>query len=102
MSDRAMFSAISGLQGDSTWLDVIGDNISNTNTVGYKSSAVTFGSQFSQALSSGEGDNSGSDLGGVDPAQIGLGTRVETISAIFTQGSTLITGVSTDISIQGS
>jgi flagellar hook protein FlgE len=94
-----MFNAISGLQSDSTWLDVIGNNISNTNTVGYKASRVEFADQISQTLSGGTGDHSGT--GGVDPQQVGLGTKLASIEALFTQGPTLTTGISTDISIQG-
>src|SRR5277367_4468148 len=101
MTLRAMFTAISGLQSDSTWLDVIGNNISNTNTVAYKSSRVEFADQFSQTLSGATGDNSASGLGGVDPQQIGLGTRLGSIQTLFTPGPTQLTGISTDISIQG-
>ena len=101
MSLRAMFSSISGLQSDSTWLDVIGNNIANTNTVGYKASRVEFADQLSQSLSNGTGDNSASGLGGVDPLQVGLGTRVASIQTLFTPGATINTGLSTDISIQG-
>lgn len=101
MSLRAMFSSISGLQADSQWLDVIGNNISNTNTVGYKASRAEFSDQFSQALSEGAGDNPVMGVGGTDAQQIGLGTRLASIETIFTEGVTLNTGVSTDISIQG-
>ena len=96
-----MFSSISALQSDSQWLDVIGNNISNVNTVGYKTSRVEFAEMFSQTLAGGEGDNSSSGIGGVDPLQVGLGTRLASVEPLFTQGTTLTTGVSTDISIQG-
>ena len=79
MGIRDMYSAISGLEANSTWLDVIGNNISNINTVAYKASRVEFAATFSQTLSSGQGDNNGSDMGGVDPEQVGLGTRVASI-----------------------
>lgn len=96
-----MFSAISGLQSDSDWLDVVGNNISNLSTVAYKASRVEFADQFSQTLSGGFGDSPSSGLGGVDPQQVGLGTRLGSIDTIFAQGPTLRTGVATDISIQG-
>src|SRR5580692_3350541 len=101
MGLRAMFSSISGLQSSSQWLDVIGNNISNVNTVAFKASRAEFTSQFSQTLLNGGGDNSADGTGGIDPQQVGLGTRLASIDAIFTQGPTLNTGVSTDISIQG-
>ncbi len=100
-SSDALNSAISGLQSDSTWLDVIGNDISNTNTIGYKSSSVSFANQFTQAITSGQSDNASVELGGIDPQFMGTGTRVQSIQANFTQGTTEQTGVSTDISIQG-
>ncbi len=96
-----MFSSISGLQADSQWLDVIGNNISNVNTVAYKASRAEFSDQFSQALLGGAADNPATGTGGTDPEQIGLGTRLASIETLFTQGVTLTTGISTDISIQG-
>ncbi len=101
MSLRALYASISGLDADNQWLDVIGNNISNVNTVGFKSSRVEFSDLFSQNLSNGTGDGADPGYGGTDPEQIGLGTRLGSIETIFTQGSTLNTGVSTDISIQG-
>jgi len=96
-----MFSAISGLQANSTWLDVIGNNIANTNTVAYKASRVEFADQFSQTLYAGTGDNTASGLGGVNPEQIGLGTRVASIQTIWSEGALQNTGLSTDIAIEG-
>src|SRR5262249_29922699 len=101
MSLRAMFDAISGLQAHSTWLDVIGNNLANVNTVAYKASRVEFSDQFSQSLWDGTGDNNSSHLGGTNPGQIGLGTRVASIEVLFNQGATLTTGNATDIAIQG-
>lgn len=102
MGLRDMFSAISGLQANSTWLDVIGNNISNSNTVAYKASRVEFADQFSQTLFGGTGGNQSSGLGGVNPEQIGLGTRVASITTLFTEGALQNTGRSTDIAIVGS
>src|SRR4029077_13672717 len=98
MGLRDMFSGISGLQANSTWLDVIGNNISNTTTVAYKSSRVEFADQFSQSLAGGTGADPSGAQGGIDPLQVGLGTRVASIQTLFAQGSTLETGISTDIS----
>ena len=101
MGLRAMFNSISGLQSDSQWLDVIGNNISNVNTVGYKSSRVEFSDQFSQTLTGALGSDPSGSRGGTNPLQVGLGTRVASIQTLFTPGSTQMTGISTDISIQG-
>ncbi len=101
MGLQAMFSSISGLQSDSQWLDVIGNNISNVNTVAFKASRAEFSDQLSQTLMEGLGDNPADGSGGVDPQQVGLGTRLASIETIFTQGTTINTGIATDISIQG-
>lgn len=101
MGLRDMYSAISGLEANSTWLDVIGNNIANVNTVAYKSSSVSFADSFSQTLANGTGDDSGDNLGGTDPEQVGLGTRVQAITANWTEGTIQSTGVSTDVAING-
>ncbi len=101
MGLRDMYSAISGLEANSTWLDVIGNNISNTNTVAYKASRVEFADALSQTLSSGQGDNTGSNIGGTDPEQVGLGTRVASITTLWTEGTLQSTGLSTDVAING-
>ena len=101
MGLRDMFSAISGLEANSTWLDVIGNNISNTNTVAYKASRVEFEDALSQTLYSGQGDNTGSNIGGVNPEQVGLGTRVASITTLWTEGAIQQTGLSTDVAING-
>ena len=101
MGSSALNSAISGMQSDSTWLDVIGNNIANTNTIAFKSSSVSFANQLSQVIFGGSGDDSSSELGGVDPRSIGTGTRVQSIQTNFTAGTLQQTGVSTDLAIQG-
>ena len=101
MGLRALYSSISGVQSNSSWLDVIGNNISNVNTVAYKTSRVEFADQFSQTLFAGSGADAESGQGGMDSQQIGLGTRLGSIQTLFDQGPTFTTGVSTDISIQG-
>jgi len=101
MGLRDMYSAISGLEANSTWLDVIGNNISNSNTTAYKASSVSFADSFSQTLASGTGDDSNSELGGVDPEQVGSGTRVQAITANWTEGTISSTGVATDVAING-
>ncbi|HUO58222.1 MAG TPA: flagellar hook-basal body complex protein [bacterium] len=101
MSLRAMNSSISGLQSDSVWLDVIGNNISNSNTVGYKTSRTEFADMFSQTLAQAAPDDLGSQMGGVNPVQVGTGTRVVSIQTLFQQGPTLNTGNPLDLSIQG-
>src|ERR1700722_1995007 len=101
MGLEGLYSAISGLQNDSTWLDVIGNNISNVSTVGYKASRTEFFNSISQALTSGSGDNPAEGLGGTNPAQVGLGSGLAQIDSLFTQGNIQTTGQALDVAIQG-
>jgi flagellar hook protein FlgE len=101
MGLQDMYSAISGMQADSSWLDVIGNNIANSNTTAYKASSVSFADSLSQTLATGTGDNSADELGGVDPRQVGTGTRVQAITANWTEGTIQQTGVATDVAISG-
>jgi flagellar hook protein FlgE len=80
-------------------MDVVGHNISNVNTPGFKSSRITFEEALAQTL--GPAAPAGSGRGGVNPLQLGLGARVSSIEGVFTQGAALITGRATDIAIQG-
>jgi flagellar hook protein FlgE len=96
---RSMFSGVSGLRAHQTMVDVIGNNIANVNTAGYKSSSVVFQDLLSQVMT---GAGAPTDaLGGTNPAQIGLGTAVAGISTSYTQGASQLTGRATDLSIQG-
>jgi flagellar hook protein FlgE len=94
-----MYSGVSGLRAFKSQLDVIGNNIANLNTIGFKSSRVSFQEMMSQTWNAGTGPSSGS--GGINPIQVGLGVTVGAIDADTSQGSLQSTGKSTDISVQG-
>ncbi|PAE26746.1 flagellar basal body rod protein FlgG [Bacillus sp. 7894-2] len=96
---RSMYSGISGMKNFQTKLDVIGNNIANVNTFGYKKGRVNFKDMVSQTISgaTGSGDNSG----GINPKQVGLGSQLSSIDTIDTQGSLQTTGRVLDIGIQG-
>jgi flagellar hook protein FlgE len=96
---RSMFSSIAGLRAHQTMMDVTGNNIANVNTTGYKSAQTLFQDTLSQILQAA-GAPSG-QLGGTNPAQVGLGTRVAAITTTFTQGASQTTGRSTDLMISG-
>lgn len=96
---RSMFTAISSLSLHQNYLDVIADNLANSNTTGYKSSRVVFQDQFAQVMSSGSAPTT--DIGGINPTQVGLGVKVGYISPLFTQGALESTNRSTDLAIQG-
>lgn len=95
----ALFTGLSGLNASQFRLDIIGDNIANINTTGFKSSRTLFQTQFSRTLSAGTKPTG--DQGGTNPSQIGLGAAVGAIQRSFTPGSIETTGVPTDLAIEG-
>src|SRR4051812_40887484 len=96
---RLMFAAVTGLRSHQAFMDVVGNNIANVNTTGYKTSNVLFEDLLSQELR-GAGAP-GPNQGGTNPAQVGLGVRLTGITVNFAQGATQLTGRSTDFAIQG-
>jgi len=97
---RSLFSGVSGLRNHQLMMDVIGNNISNINTIGFKSGRATFSELFSQTLR-GASQPLG-EAGGIDPVQVGLGMTVNTVESLFAQGNIETTGQPTDLAIQGS
>ena len=97
---RSMFSGVSGLRSHQTMMDVVGNNISNVNTPGFKASQVTFTETLSQILRGPAGSTDA--RGGINPIQIGLGVKVAGVEGIFTQGASQVTGRTTDLAVQGS
>ena len=95
----ALTTALTGLTAAETTIDVVGNNLANSNTVGFKSSRATFSTQFLQTLSLGSAPSANS--GGSNPRQIGLGTMVAEISPDFSQGTMEISANPTDLAIQG-
>jgi len=95
---RALFSGVSGLRGHQTKMDVIGNNIANVNTVGFKASRLTFKEAFVQLI---QGASRPGTLGGANPLQIGTGVNIGSIDQLFTQGSLENTGQTLDLAIQG-
>ena len=90
---RSLYSAITGLRNHQTRMDVIGNNIANVNTAGFKSSQTQFQDTLSQTLRAAGG--------GVNPAQVGLGVQVAGISTNFGQGNTQMTNRQGDLAISG-
>ncbi len=97
---RSLFSGISGLNNHLTMLDVVGSNIANVNTIGYKSSRVTFRELLTQTVRGATRPQSGA-FGGTNPMQIGLGSTLQSIDPTFTQGNLQTTGKITDLAIEG-
>jgi flagellar hook protein FlgE len=97
---KSLYSGVSGLGANLTNLDVIGNNIANSNTVGFKSGRVTFNEMLTQTIKSASRPVAGG-LGGTNPQQVGLGTQVGSIDTNFNQGNFQTTGKKTDLAIQG-
>ncbi len=99
---RSMFSAVSGLRSHQTMMDVTGNNVSNVNTAGYKSTRTTFQETLTQMTRGGTGGAVGAGgQGGINPMQLGLGTQVASTDLVYTQGASQVTGRATDLAIQG-
>ena len=96
---RALSAAVSGLRTNQSELDVIGNNIANVNTVGFKASQTEFADLLNQTIA-GEQAPSG-NVGGKDPMQVGLGTTLAGIRTLFTQGIIQSTNNPSDLAIQG-
>jgi flagellar hook protein FlgE len=97
---RSLNSGVSGIQQFQEKMDVIGNNIANVNTTGFKSGRVDFADSFSQTLrasSSSDGVSSGTPS-----IQVGSGVTTTAIKNIYTQGSVVRTGYETDVAISGS
>lgn len=96
---RSMLAAVSGLRSHQQFLDVIGNNIANVNTVGFKSTRMLFSDIMSQLTRGASSPEAGK--GGTDPLQIGLGMQVAGTDTLQTQGNFQSTGKITDLAIQG-
>ncbi len=96
---RSLMFGVSGLKSHQTKMDVIGNNLSNVNTVGFKAGRVTFSELFAQTQASA--GKPGNGVGGTNAKQIGNGMSVETVDHILTDGSLMSTGVNTDLALSG-
>ncbi|WP_016994571.1 flagellar hook-basal body complex protein [Lysinibacillus boronitolerans] len=96
---RSMYSGISGLKNFQTKLDVIGNNIANVNTHGFKKGRVVFKDLISQTQSSASGATT--TVGGINSKQVGLGSTIAAIDTIHGGGSIQTTGRGLDFAIEG-
>ena len=95
----ALTTALTGLTAAETTIDVVGNNVANANTVGFKESQAIFASQFLQTQALGSSPTV--ESGGTNPRQLGLGTKVSQIKPNFTQGTVEISASPSDLAIQG-
>lgn len=100
MALNALFVGSSGLTANSTALDVVGNNLANINTTGYKNQRTLFRDVVYQTLSAGSGASG--TVGGTNPVQLGFGVNVGSVDSLFGQGNLTPTGRTLDAGIQGS
>lgn len=96
---RSMNSAVSALRNHQMRMDVIGNNIANVNTIGYKSSRVTFKDSLSQTLRGASGPDA--SRGGTNPQQVGLGMDLSSVDSLFTTGVPDRTDRGLDVMVNG-
>ncbi len=99
---RSLYSGVSGLKVHQTRMDVIGNNIANVNTVGFKSSSVNFSELFYQTTQVASGPNAATSTGGQNAKQIGLGSSLAAINVnIIGEGGSQSTNNPFDLKING-
>lgn len=99
---RSLYSGVSGLKVHQTKMDVIGNNISNVNTVGFRGSRVTFSELFYQTTQSATGPNAQAGTGGQNAKQIGLGAALSSIAVdVTSEGGSQSTNRPFDLKING-
>ena len=98
---RSLNSALSGLNGFQTKMDVLGNNIANVDTTGFKSSSVAFATTLNQVIKGASAPSTTTNQGGTNAIQIGYGQTFSTVQNM-TEGSAETTGVNTDLMLQGS
>ncbi|ADO76706.1 flagellar hook protein FlgE [Halanaerobium praevalens] len=96
---RSMYAGVSGLNSHQQMMDVTGNNISNVNTVGFKSSRVTFKEMLSQTIRGASAPQE--NRAGTNPQQVGLGVGVGSIDSDMSSGNLQSTGKTSDVAIQG-
>lgn len=96
---NSLFAGVSGLRNHQSMMDVIGNNIANVNTIGYKGSRVTFSDTFNQFVKAGT--NPTESTGGTNTFQVGLGMKINSIDRNWNQGTFERTGITTDLALQG-
>ncbi len=95
----SLISGLSGLRTHQSWIDVIGNNLANASTPGFKSSRALFADLISKTLRPSTPPTG--SLGGTDPVQIGLGVDIGHIDRDMNQGALNLTGRTFDLALDG-
>src|SRR5574344_1887661 len=97
---QAFYTSISGMAAGQNKITVVADNVANMNTIGFKSSNVNFSDVYYRTSSTGQSPTG--QMGGINPKQTGIGVQTASIARDFSAGTTLTTGLNTDLCINGS
>lgn len=96
---KSMYSGISGMKANQTKMDVVGNNVANVSTTAFKKSSARFTDALNQTMIYASAPTGG--IGGINPGQVGIGTKVSGIYKSMTQGSLQPTGRPTDLALDG-
>lgn len=96
---RSLYAGVSGLKNHQTRMDVIGNNVANVNTYGFKASRVAFADIFSQTIGTASAPRD--DMGGTNIKQVGLGSKVAAINTNWNPGSFQATETETNVALDG-
>ncbi len=99
MAFDSLFTGISALNSYQSWIDSISNNIANVDTTGFKGQRMTFADLIYQQLGFASGATQ--TRGGINPQQLGLGVKVNTVDTVFAQGGLQTTGINTDVALNG-
>ncbi len=100
--EQSLIAAVSGITADQAYLDVVGNNVANSNTTAYKSESAQFTDLLAQQVTGASAPVPGGQGAGINPLAIGSGVRVGAVSLNESQGAIQTTNVPTDVAIQGS
>jgi flagellar hook protein FlgE len=97
----AMLVGFTGIQSNQSMIDTVGDNVANVNTTAFKSQRALFETVYYRTLSAGSGPDASTNTGGVNPMEVGYGSRLAALQRSFEQGSIQSTGSKSDVAIDG-
>ena len=95
----ALSAGVSGVQSHQTRMTVLGNNLANVNTLGFKYGRMNFQTLLSQTMANGSGAQEG--RAATNPVQLGMGTTIGSVDTVFSQGTLESTGRETDLALQG-
>ena len=99
--EQSLIAAVSGIEANQTYLNVIGNNVANSNTTGYKSESADFTDLLAQQIAGASAPLPNGQGAGVNPIAVGSGVRIGSVTNDQSQGALLQTNQPTDVAIQG-